>query len=315
MVIILSKIAGIFIVMLLGLLINKAKVIPGEANHYFVTLLLWITTPCMIYCSITSREYDPSILSSTIHMFVIGVAFFLLAVIIGFALAKYVLKVPEKDLGIYVASFGGINNGFMGFPITLALFGNNALYYMVIFNIALNIYMYSACPIIMGIGHDTGKFNVKYIFKTLANPSTIICVVSMVMLVKGWNIPDVLFESVEMVGDITVPLSMLVVGMQLGESNALKVLKNRKLMLFSVIKMISLPVLVFLLVNWLPVITAVKIAAVIGATFPCAVVVSAIALMENRNSILASEMVAITTFLSVITIPIVSLLLGGYYGV
>ena len=118
-----------------------------------------------------------------------------------------------------------------------------------------------------------------------------------------------------MVGDITVPLSMLVVGMQLGESNALKVLKNRKLMLLSVIKMISLPVLVFLLVNWLPVITAVKIAAVIGVTFPCAVVVSAIALMENRNSILASEMVAITTFLSVITIPIVSLLLGGYYGV
>ena len=57
-----------------------------------------------------------------------------------------------------------------------------------------------------------------------------------------------------------------------------------------------------------------KIALIFGAAFPTAVAVVAITGMEKRNSVLAAEMVAFTTLLSVITLPISAVLLMSYYG-
>ncbi len=313
--IIFSKIAAIFIIMALGLIINKAKVIPSEATHYFVTMLVWVTTPCMIYSSITTREYDPSILTVTLQMFALSLLFFAIAPAIGFFLSKKVFKVPLEDLGVYTASYGGINNGFMGFPITQAIFGPTIFYYMVISNICLNIYMYSACPLILHLGDKSKKFSIKYLIRNLLNPATVVCFISMIMLVNGWQLPKVIFDSIDMVGEITVPLSMLVVGMQLGNSDAIKVLKDTKLVATSVLKMLTLPIIMFLIVNWLPIDVGVKICVIFAATFPCAVIVSSLTLLEGKNFKLASEMVALTTLISVVTIPFVAVLLTSFYGI
>lgn len=300
--------------MALGLVINKAKIIPSEATHFFVTMLVWITTPCMIYSSITTRQYDPSILVVTLQTFVLSLLFFAITPAIGYFLSKKVFKVPTEDLGVYTSSFGGINNGFMGFPITQAIFGQNIFYYMVISNICLNIYMYSACPLLLHIGDKSKKFSFIYVIKNLLNPSTLVCLVSVVMLVNSWQLPDVLFESIDMVGDITVPLSMLVVGMQLGQSDAIKVLNNTKLVILSIIKMLCVPFLMFLIVNWLPIAVGVKVAVIFAAAFPCAVIVSSLTLLEGKNAGLASEMVALTTLMSIGTIPLIAVLLTGFYG-
>lgn len=315
MITIFSKITAIFILMAVGFALNKTKFIPSSVIPHLVTLLVWITTPCTIYVSITTRVYDPSILRSTVEMLVLSVLYFCFTLILGYLLCKKMFNVPGDDLGVYMASFSGINNGFMGFPVTQAIFGQHLFYYMVISNIILNIYIYSVCPLIINMGDKSHKFNAKSLTKTLANPSTIVCFVSMVMLVNGWQLPDILFESVDMIGQITIPLSMLVVGMQLAQSNVSKVLKNYRLVAISFLKVALVPALMFLLVNWLPIAWEVKVITVFGAAFPCAVVVSAIVLLEKKNSVLAAEMVALTTLMSVVTIPVVAFLLTAYYGI
>lgn len=314
MITIFSKIVAIFILMAVGFALNKTKFIPSEVIPHLVKLLVWITTPCTIYVSITTRVYDPSILRSTVEMLVMSVVFFCFTLLLGYLLCKKFFTVPEADLGVYMVSFAGINNGFMGFPVTQAIFGQHLFYYMVISNIVLNIYIYSVCPLIINMGDKSRKFNVKSLTKTLANPSTIVCFVSMIMLVNSWQLPNILFESVDMIGQITIPLSMLVVGMQLAESNVSKVLTNYSLVIFSFLKVTLVPAIMFLLVNWLPIATEVKVITVFGAAFPCAVIVSAIVLIEKKNSTLAAEMVALTTLMSVVTIPVVAFLLSAYYG-
>ena len=134
------------------------------------------------------------------------------------------------------------------------------------------------------------------------------------MLFAGLHLPKLIFDSVELVGDITVPLSMLVVGMQLGESNIGRIIKNKSLVLMSILKMTVVPALVFLLVNWLPLTDEVKVTAVFAAAFPTAVVTSALALMEKKNSLLSAEAIALTTLISVGVIPVTALLLSAYYG-
>ena len=134
------------------------------------------------------------------------------------------------------------------------------------------------------------------------------------MLFAGLHLPKLIFDSVELVGDITVPLSMLVVGMQLGESNIGRIIKNKSLVLMSILKMTVVPALVFLLVNWLPLTDEVKVTAVFAAASPTAVVTSALALMEKKNSLLSAEAIALTTLISVGVIPVTALLLSAYYG-
>lgn len=313
--IIFSKIAAIFLIMAAGILINKTKLIPSEATPYFVTMLVWVTTPCMIYTKITTRVYDDSLFEVTVQMFLLSILFFILSTVVGYFLCKKVFNVPTEDLGVYATSFGGINNGFMGFPITQAIFGQTIFYYMVISNICLNVYIYSACPILLHIGDKKKKFSAKYLIKNLLNPASLICFISLFMLVMGWQIPPVMFETVDMIGSITVPLSMLVVGMQLGQSNALKVMKNVKLVVLSILKMGLIPLLMFLIVNWLPIDPGVKVGAIFAAAFPCSVIISSLALIERKNATLASEMVALTTLISIGSIPIIAMLLSGYYGI
>ena len=225
-----------------------------------------------------------------------------------------ILKMKDHpDAGVYMAGITTINNGFMGFPITLALFGEDVFFYMVLFQMMLTIYLYSGCIMQVDYGHK-GKMDLKLTLKQLANPCSMSAVLGIIMLFLGLHLPDMIFETVDSIGSITVPLSMLVVGIQLGSSKISTVIHNRNLVLTSVLKMILWPVLTFLAVNWLPIPLSMKLALIFGSVFPTAVAVVAVASMENRNAVLAAEMIAFTTLISIITIPVSALLLMGYYG-
>jgi len=312
---IITNIASIFIIIAVGFGITKTKIIPASANEHFVSMLLMVTLPCMIISSITSKEFNPDLGLATIETFIVGLLFFAFTFVLGYLFCKKIIKVsPAEDLGVYIFAFSTVNNGFMGFPITQAIFGNDILYFMVLHNICLNLFLYSAGPFILNMNSGEGKFNLRYLLKTLCNPSTIVSAISIVMLFAGLHLPSMLFDTVELIGDITVPLSMLLVGMQLADSNIGRIIKNRHLLLSSIAKMVTVPVFMFLAVNWLPIDTSVKITLVFSAAFPTAVVATAIAAMENKNSLLSAEIVALTTLLSVISIPVTALFLTSYYG-
>ena len=302
---ILSNVLSIFLIIAAGFAASKAGIIKKEADKHFVTLIMSITMPCMIITSIMA----------TAEAFILGTLFFVFTFILGYLICKKVLKVsPKEDLGVYVLAFSSINNGFMGFPITQAIFGNDILYFMILHNIMLNLYLYSAGPFILNMNSEKGKFNIKYFLKTLCNPSTAVSAVSIVMLFSGLHLPPLAFDTLDLIGSITVPLSMLLVGVQLADSNIARIIKNRHLLAVSVIKMISVPILTFLAINWLPVDTYVKIAIIFGGAFPTAVITSAITAIEGKNSLLAAETVALTTLLSIAVIPAAALLLTSYYG-
>lgn len=312
---ILSNILSIFLTIAAGFAASKAGIIKKEADKHFVTLLMSITMPCMIITSITSKEFNSDLGVATAEAFILGALFFAFTFALGYLVCKKILKVsPKEDMGVYILAFSSINNGFMGFPITQAIFGSDILYFVILHNIMLNLYLYSAGPFILNMNSGKGSFNIKYFLKTLCNPSTIASAISVVMLFAGLQLPALAFDTLDLIGSITIPLSMLLVGVQLADSNMARIIKNRHLLASSVIKMITVPVLTFLAVNWLPVDTGVKVAIIFGGAFPTAVITSAIAAIEGKNSLLAAEIVALTTLISIAVIPATALLLTSYYG-
>ena len=315
MSLILGKILSIFLIIGIGFAANKAGIMPMSSNKYLVGLLIKVTCPCMIISSITSNELHDDTLSLSLQTLFGAAVFFVIYAILGWIVSAKLVKVdPAENIGVYTFSFGSVNSGFIGFPITLALFGSGLLYLMVIQNVVLDLYRYTFGIRLVNIGTSGGKPDFKGFVNSFKNINTIASVVSIVMLFMGLKLPSIIFDCVDMIGGATTPLSMLIVGMQLGDCDFRELIKNRKLIGISFIKMLLLPVLTFLMVNWLPFAADVKICLIFAAAFPSAVVTVAIASEQNRDSIIAAEMVAITTLLSIAVIPAAAAFLMWYYG-
>ena len=313
MYVIISNILPIFLIIAIGFIANRKGILPNAANKYLVDMVMLVTCPCMIISSLLGQEMDPSLVTNTILMFVGSAAFFILFYFIAWIFVVKIMKVSaDQDAGVYMIMFTTVNNGFIGFPVTYAIFGDEILFYMVIFQIMLIIYVYSAGVIQVNYGSPRVS-DLKGMAKALVNTCTIATLISVVLLFLNIRLPEIIFDAVELVGSATTPVSMLVVGMQLGNSNFKKVFGNRRLVLMSLVKMISVPALTFLAVNWLPIAVGLKIALIFGATFPVSVSVVTISSMEEKNSVLAAEGVALTTLLAMITLPVMALLLSTYY--
>lgn len=342
MELIVGKVLAIFLLMAAGFGVGRLKVLPEGSNATLNVLLIKVITPCMILSSITSKELTDDTLSMTLQTFAGSVVFFVIAGVLGYFFAKHLLRVsPSSNIGVYTFAFASINTGFMGFPVTLALFGQDIFYLMVMQNVILTVYLYSAGPLMLRLGCESGEVlpaetsetsgtsdtvgavetagtagsgsALKSFFKSFWNPNAVSSVISLAMLFAGLHLPKLIFEPVQTLGDATIPLSMLLVGIQLSESNVAELIKNGKILAFSLGKMILLPVLTFFAVNWLPLAVSVKICLIFAAVFPVAVVVAPVTAMENKNSLAAAELIAITTLLSVGTIPLFATLLTQFY--
>ena len=313
MYVIISNILPIFFIIAMGFVANRRGILPNEANKYLVDMVMLVTCPCMIISSMLGQEMEPSLMSNTVLMFLGGGAFFAVFYVIAWIYVVKIMKIPaDQDAGVYMIMFTTVNNGFIGFPVTYAIFGDEILFYMVIFQIMLIVYVYSAGVIQVNYG-SPGVSDIKGMAKALINTCTLSTVLSVLLLVLRVQLPEILFHAVELVGSATTPVSMLVVGMQLGNSNFRRVLGNKRLVIMSLVKMISVPALTFLLVNWLPIAASLKIALVFGATFPVSVSVVTISSMEGKNSVLAAEGVALTTLMAMVTLPVMALFLSTYY--
>lgn len=298
-----------------GFAANKADIMPMAANKYLVRLLIRVTCPCMIVASITSNELREDTLSLSLQTLIGAVIFFTVSALLGWVLSAKLIKVePSSNVGVYTYAFGSINSGFIGFPITLAIFGSGILYLMVIHNVVLNLYLYTFGIMLVNLGASGGRLDFRGLLNSFKNINAIAAIFSIFMLFAGLKLPAVIFDCVDMIGDATTPLSMLIVGMQLGDCDFREVLKNRKLLCISLLKMLLLPVLTFFMVNWLPFAAEVKVCLIFAASFPVAVAVVPVTSEQNRDSLIAAEMVAITTLFSLAVIPAVATFLLGYYG-
>ena len=124
------------------------------------------------------------------------------------------------------------------------------------------------------------------------------------MLFAGIHLPEYAMDIVTTLGDITIPLSMILVGVQLGGADFKKLIADKALLITSVMKLIAVPALALLILTPMPVDPVVKLTVLLGMCFPSAVIGVAVAAQENKNPQLMAEAVAITTLLSLITLPV-----------
>lgn len=292
-----------FLLMVVGMYAKKIGLIDEKNHKQLSGIVISICNPALILVGSMGNEpkLQPSelvlilLLAFSIFSFLILLAVFI-PNLIGFK--------PE-NLGMARMMLVFSNVGFMGMPLVSSLYGAQALIYVTLFLIPFNILLYTyGVHVIQG---TEGKFEMK----KLANAGVIAGILSLIIYFLPIKIPYIITESFSMLSKLTGPLSMMIIGASMLDINWKDVFSDIRLLIFSAIKLIILPVLILLVLKgFIEDEMLLGVCLVMLAT-PIGSMTAMFASQYNEESYpLATKGIALTTALTVITIPLVSLITG-----
>ncbi|MEL7656803.1 MAG: AEC family transporter, partial [Bacillota bacterium] len=131
MVMIFAKILSVFSISFIGYAANKIKWLPIESTRYLSVLLINISSPCLVLYSMSQQELTESTIASVIQVAFLMLLALVTATVVSFFIVR-IMKVPSAERGVYQALLVFTNNGFMGYPLSLAVFGEKGLFLMIV---------------------------------------------------------------------------------------------------------------------------------------------------------------------------------------
>ena len=293
--VIINQMVILFLVMIVGYIANKVKILDKELNQKLSSLVLNVTSPALILYSVSEPvEVD---LNTVLQIFLLSVAVYVVLPFIGIFFAR-ILKVAKEDRNLYQFMTIFSNIGFMGYPVIQAIFGKEALFFASICNLVFNILCYS-----YGVFLISGAGKVSFDYKKLINPGIIFSIIAVVIYLTKWQMPVIIGETSDLVGSITTPLAMMIIGSSLAEIPIKEVVSDIRIYIYTIIKQIIMPILFWWVLKFI-----VHDAMVLGVLVVLiAMPVGTIAIMFcnqfGGNTSLASKSIFITTLASVFTIP------------
>ncbi|GLC79050.1 AEC family transporter [Lacrimispora brassicae] len=297
-----NKIVEMFFIMVIGAAALKTGFVETGTSKKMSGLLLNVVTPCMIIMSY-QMEFDKDLLIGLVVTVGLSGASLILSILLSGILVK---TRENPDMAVERMSMVYSNCGFIGIPIVNGLLGTKGVFFMTAYITAFNILIWSH-----GIMLMKGKAgDIKSTMKNLINPSTVAIGAGILFFVTGIHLPEVMGNPLSMIGAMNTPVAMLISGMNLAESQLLSCLKNPRTYMISAAKLFVIPMITLLLLMAVKVDYAIAITILVASACPSGATGAMFALQYNKDSQYASKLLAVTTVLSLVTIPAI-MLVGG----
>lgn len=281
----------LFIIMLIGVLLGKMKVINSESRSTISFLIINVSMPMLIVSS-SNLEFNEQTKNESMWLIIMSVAAFFFSIL----LAQLIFK---KAVPRCATVFS--NAGYMGLPVLNSILGPKGLFLGAIFQMVFHLFTWT-----YGISLFTKSNKFKDSLKKMINPSLIAVAIAIVLMFTGWKIPDTIQTVLKMMGELTTPLSMLLIGATLAQVSLKEVIKLKQIYLVTALRLLIIPafVLLFLLFPSIPKIS-VYVVFVINA-MPSAAITGILAMKYNNDEKLASSIVAFSTLISIITLFLIT---------
>lgn len=290
-----------------GYFLRKVKLLPDKAASVFAVLLLFIAQPFLMVSSLLNKPFESDMLINFGWIFLFAVV---LQFIVYF-LARLIFhgcKEEASRRACVACSYLG-NVGFMGIPVMQMLFpGNDELVlYTVIYNIAFNAMTWT-----LGVYAITGMRRCINPVKIVLNPPTIAVIVALPLFFCNVAVPETFMQPISYLGNMTLPLSMIILGVRLADMRLIRLVNDWKVYLVAFVKLVLSPLVslgVLLLVSLvLPLDRFVILALYIIAAMPSASSALNFSEMYQGDSETAAAATLMNTILCILTIPVLMLL-------
>jgi predicted permease len=319
---VLGKIFLVFSLIFVGLFSCKIGWISPNASKSLSNIVINIAAPCVIISAMCAEKLDSKATGHILLLFSISFILYILITLLSFPLAR-LLKVEKSQRGVYRNFLVFTNNGFMGFPIALAIFGSKGLFYMVMVNIVTNFFIYSVGPANLRSEadkriHHTPAQHLHGILleikEVLLQPPIICLIIGIIIMFGHIPLPSLAFDFLEIVGALMTPLAMFVVGINLSQSNPREVMLNHKLIVVCALRLAIIPGLIFLILMPLMlkgILSPLSVGVItLTIALPCGSVPVALAEQYGNNPKLSAEGTFLSTLFSIGTIPVAGILLS-----
>ena len=296
--VLLQQMGFLFVYMMIGYVACKKEYFDQEFGKKLSWLVVNVANPMLAISAVVNNEEQ--IAKKDFYVTVLlAICFYAFFLILAQILPR-LIGVQKSDIGVYKMMTTFNNIGFMGFPVIAAAYGNGALIYAVPFSIMFNILCYT-----WGIQTLCGGGE-KENWKRIINIGTISGIISIVLFFMQIPVPKMICSLSAGLSNLTGPLSMLVIGISIAAMELKDLFTDVKLLKFALIKLLAVPVAAMLLVcqvidNRL----ICEVFLVMMAT-PAASMCAMLSQQYGGDYELAAKGVALTTILSVVTMPIVS---------
>ena len=289
---IVTQMTILLFIMIIGFVGAKKNIFNDEVNVYASNILLRIGIPDLIISSV--KDGSPFTGNELFNVLVIFSIFVIFTGIVSKIIVE-VLRIKEnKALWQFMILF--TNAGFMGLPAIQAILGDKAMLYGALFLLPLNCLMY-------GYGESLFRKG-GFSFKKFMNGPMIASVVALIFCILNIKLPYILGQTCTYVGNVTTPLSMMVIGAGLVKMD-IKELLDLKLWGFTLFKMVLLPLFYMFSLSLFHIDPLIENTLVLIMCMPVASNSSVYALMYGEDAPLASKAIFMTSVACVVTIPLV----------
>lgn len=306
--IILEQIFKLAILVGIGALATRLKVINESVKDGMAKLIFQITLPLFIITSMARISLTREIILNSGLVFLFAFLAFAVMFTTGSFFAR-VVRLQGKQRAVFINHHIFGNIVFLGFPLMDALFpGGEGLLYAAIYQLASNAVMWSFGVWIFIRGNGTPR---REVLKNMVNPNTVALILGMIIMYFRFRIPDVIYEPLYGLGKTTIYLSMLYIGAMLSYMSIGGALKKFHIYLLTFDKLLLVPAilagLIYTIAEWITPgfgLVARKV-LIMEASMPCMAIIVVLAKRFGSDDSLAAENVFFSTIASVFTLPLV----------
>ena len=295
----------LFLLVLVGYAAGKLGYLGGDFDRQLSRLVINITCPALILSSamtgtLPDRRFILPLLAISVITYVVLTA-------VAFLLPRYLTKRKADEGAIGFALMFG-NVGFMGYPVVASIFGHEAVFYAAVLNVVNTFTVFTVGTMLITGKSEVGKsrFEKKVLYST---PMLAAYLTMGIVTLEIDNIPEAVSQPLTMLGNITVPAALLIIGSSMSQLPLRSLMGNLTVYLTTALRLVILPLGVYYLTRALGFSEFVVNINTVVIAMPVATYGTILCLKYEKDTTMITEVTFITTLLSMLTIPILVMLM------
>lgn len=304
---VLSLSAKILILIAFGILAARLKIIDAVGKEKLSNLLVSLILPVSLISS-SQQEFSTEHLAGMGQVAAIAAVYYLLTIPAGKWLGK-ALGFEARKRAMFTLLITFANIGFVGIPVATAIAGQTGTLYSAIYNCVFNLIYFSYG--IYQLQADGGKLDFR---QMLRQPNVWVAVCTVVLYLIPARFPKPVADSLSLLGGTMMPVSMLIIGAQIGQMDWKAIFTKKEAYLISLIRMLVLPLLMLGAMVLLHVDFYVGSTAVVLSAMPSGSLNVIMSQKFKTQEELASVTVMQNTVLMIATLPLFILLCSRVLG-
>ena len=291
-----SKQVGIlYVLVAIGFICDKVGIFKEKAAKLSNDLLFYIITPSVIVQSFLTVENSKENVKNLLVAGLLGVILHIIAIVISMLCFRK--KNDENCIFKMATAYGNV--GYMVLPLSQAILGDEGVFYCSAIVMVFNVLAFTHGVNIMS---KQAKFEWN---KLILNPGTIAILVGLPFFIFNIKLPEIINIPLDYVASLQTPLAMIFFGTYLANTDLKSMFNNKKIYLTALMKLIVIPLIMLVLMRLFSVGMVMMTAILISASAPSANLTVMLSAKYDKDVGLASKTVALISFISIITMPII----------